>query len=176
MPSSRGSSRPRDPTRVSGIAGGFFTAKPPGKPHIYTHTYIYIGYKYIYIYTYTYTYRRYTYILLVPISVKNLFSYRWGEVGVEWFGWHDKVIGIMCAQPWGHGEDPGLNYSHWKAIINKGLMLSDWLFFFFLPCLGACGTLIPQPGMEPYPLQWKCGVLTTGPREVPCCCCCCCCC
>ena len=53
MPSSRGSSQPRDPTRVSGITGGFFTAKPPGKPHIYTHTYIYIGYKYIYIYIHT---------------------------------------------------------------------------------------------------------------------------
>ena len=30
--SSRGSSRPRDWTCVSCIAGGFFTAKPPGKP------------------------------------------------------------------------------------------------------------------------------------------------
>ena len=35
MPSSRGSSRPRDGTCVSGdshIAGRFFTAEPPGKP------------------------------------------------------------------------------------------------------------------------------------------------
>ena len=32
MPSSRGSSRPRDQTRVSCITGGFFTAGPPGKP------------------------------------------------------------------------------------------------------------------------------------------------
>ena len=30
--SSRGSSRPRDQTGLSCIAGGFFTAKPPGKP------------------------------------------------------------------------------------------------------------------------------------------------
>ena len=36
MPSSRGSSRPRDQTRVSCIsctADGFFTAEPPEKPH-----------------------------------------------------------------------------------------------------------------------------------------------
>ena len=33
MPSSRGSSRPRDRTQVSHFAG-FFTTEPPGKPHI----------------------------------------------------------------------------------------------------------------------------------------------
>ena len=32
FPSSRGSSRPRDPTHFSCTAGGFFTAEPPGKP------------------------------------------------------------------------------------------------------------------------------------------------
>ena len=32
IPSSRGSSRPRDQTCVSCIAGGFFTTEPPGKP------------------------------------------------------------------------------------------------------------------------------------------------
>ena len=31
MPSFRGSSQPRDKTCVSGIAGRFFTAEPPGK-------------------------------------------------------------------------------------------------------------------------------------------------
>ena len=36
MPSSRGSSQPRDGTCVSCIAGVFFTAEPPGKPsHIF---------------------------------------------------------------------------------------------------------------------------------------------
>ena len=35
MPSSRGSSWPRDRTQVSRIAGRFFTAEPPGKPNIY---------------------------------------------------------------------------------------------------------------------------------------------
>ena len=37
MPSSRGSSPPRDRTQVSCgscIAGGFFTAEPPGKPNM----------------------------------------------------------------------------------------------------------------------------------------------
>ena len=32
MPSSRRSSRPRDRTQVSHVAGGFFTTEPPGKP------------------------------------------------------------------------------------------------------------------------------------------------
>ena len=32
MPSSRGSSQPRDQTQVSYIPGGFFTSEPPGKP------------------------------------------------------------------------------------------------------------------------------------------------
>ena len=32
MPSSRGSSQPRDSTQVSCIAGRFFSAEPPGKP------------------------------------------------------------------------------------------------------------------------------------------------
>ena len=32
MPSSRGSSQPRDQTQVSHIASGFFTAGPQGKP------------------------------------------------------------------------------------------------------------------------------------------------
>ena len=67
MPFSGGSSRPKDQTHVSCIAGGFLTAEPPRKPvyvhmqyiHVYT-TYIctYIVYTcvtYIYIYTHTYS-------------------------------------------------------------------------------------------------------------------------
>ena len=34
MPSSRGSSQPRDRTQVFCIAGRFFTAEPPGKPYL----------------------------------------------------------------------------------------------------------------------------------------------
>ena len=36
-------------------------------------------------------------------------------------------------------------------------------FFFFWLCFLVCGILVPQPGIEPVPLQWKCGVSTTGP-------------
>ena len=32
IPSSRGSSQPRNPTGVSGFAGGFFSTELPGKP------------------------------------------------------------------------------------------------------------------------------------------------
>ena len=32
MPSSGGSSQPRDQTQISRIAGGFFTSEPSGKP------------------------------------------------------------------------------------------------------------------------------------------------
>ena len=41
MPSSRGSSQPRDQTKVSCIAVRFFTTEPPGKP-IYVCVYTYI--------------------------------------------------------------------------------------------------------------------------------------
>ena len=35
MSSSRGSSQPRDPTKVSHIAGRFFTSEPPESPYIF---------------------------------------------------------------------------------------------------------------------------------------------
>ena len=35
VPFSRGPSQPRDRTHVSHTVGGFFTTKPPGKPHVY---------------------------------------------------------------------------------------------------------------------------------------------
>ena len=38
--SSRGSSQPREQTRVSYIAGGFFTAEPPAKPVLTLHFHI----------------------------------------------------------------------------------------------------------------------------------------
>ena len=37
------------------------------------------------------------------------------------------------------------------------------IFFFFWPQWAACGILVPQPGIELVPLQWKRRVLTTGP-------------
>ena len=43
-----------------------------------------------------------------------------------------------------------------------------WLSFLFLPLCVACRILVPQAGIEPRPLQWKCWVLTTGlPRAFP---------
>ena len=38
--------------------------------------------------------------------------------------------------------------------------------FIFFHCT-ACGILVPRPGTEPGPWQWKCRVLTTGPPRIP---------
>ena len=60
-PFSRRSSWPRNWTRISCIAGGFFTSWATRETHkcvcmyMYTHTYVYI-YMYVYIYTHIYTY------------------------------------------------------------------------------------------------------------------------
>ena len=43
------------------------------------------------------------------------------------------------------------------------LLNSSSTFFFFWLCHTACGILVPQPGIKPPPLNWKHGVLTTGP-------------
>ena len=37
-----------------------------------------------------------------------------------------------------------------------------FIFFLFRQCRMACGILVPDQGWNPCPLQWKCGVLTTG--------------
>ena len=42
-------------------------------------------------------------------------------------------------------------------------MLFFFFSFFFWLHHTACGILVPQPGIEPVPLQWKHGILTTGP-------------
>ena len=46
-------------------------------------------------------------------------------------------------------------------------MTTDILFW---PCHVACGNLLPGSVMEPVPLQWKLGVLTTGPPGKSHCC------
>ena len=38
-----------------------------------------------------------------------------------------------------------------------------WFFFFFWPHCGACGILVPRPGIGPTPSHWKLRVLNTGP-------------
>ena len=40
--------------------------------------------------------------------------------------------------------------------------LSVFCGFFFWPCNPDCGILAPWPGIEPMPLKWKCGGLTSG--------------
>ena len=39
------------------------------------------------------------------------------------------------------------------------------LLFFFCPRHTACGILVPPPGIQPRPLQWERGILTTGRPE-----------
>ena len=43
------------------------------------------------------------------------------------------------------------------------LMYAVCLAGFFWAHHAACGMLVACPGIDPCPLQWKCGVLTTGP-------------
>ena len=45
-----------------------------------------------------------------------------------------------------------LTFSYWYVIL------------FFWPCQAACRILVLLPAIEPMPLQWKGGVLTTGPQ------------
>lgn len=45
------------------------------------------------------------------------------------------------------------------------IYFKKFLFIYFWPHLEACEIFIPQPGIEPVPLQWKCGVLTNGLPE-----------
>jgi len=42
-------------------------------------------------------------------------------------------------------------------------LTSVCLFVCFWPFITAFGILVPQPGIEPVPLYWKYGLLTTGP-------------
>ena len=46
--------------------------------------------------------------------------------------------------------------------LNHLINFTDAIFF-FLAALQACRILVPQPGTEPGPQQWKCWVLTTRP-------------
>ena len=42
-----------------------------------------------------------------------------------------------------------------------------FIFIFWL-CYMAGRILVPQQGMEPVPLQWMLGAITTGPEDSPC--------
>ena len=48
------------------------------------------------------------------------------------------------------------------------IFFNTFFFFFFLPQHVAWGILVPRPGINLMPLQWKLGVLTTElPRKSP---------
>ena len=70
-----------------------------------------------------------------------------------------KVWITVTGSPFLTPSSPMLQSLH-PPVSNSLIFLS---FFFFWPPLAACGILLPQPGIEPMPLQWKHGVLTTGP-------------
>ena len=51
------------------------------------------------------------------------------------------------------------------SVLTRAFSLCAHIFgvsFFFWPHCMACRILVPWPGIEPCPLQWKCRVLTTG--------------
>ena len=54
----------------------------------------------------------------------------------------------------------------WKYSISVGgaqcFFFRFLLIFIFRLCCLTCGILVCQPGIEPLPLRWKHGVLTTG--------------
>ena len=79
-----------------------------------------------------------------------------GEVGDTcWMKWH-QVRGWRCTEI--RGRASGM----WETC---GPQFKFFFFFFFWPCIVACGTLVPWPGIELMPLNWKHGVLITGLPE-----------
>ena len=70
-----------------------------------------------------------------------------------------------------YGQSQRLPSSHVACAAQEGVLFycSCVIYVFFLggglfgPRRAACRILVPQPGVEPRPLQWKCRVLTTGP-------------
>ena len=51
----------------------------------------------------------------------------------------------------------------WTIIVTAGFRNGTQKSFFFFFFLAACGISVPWPGVDPCPLHWKHGVLTTGP-------------
>ena len=67
------------------------------------------------------------------------------------------VIGGMFTKMWtGWGWRQFFPFflHHLSFVFNE---CESFLHFFFLPCLKTCGILIPWPGTEPRPHQWKKG-------------------
>ena len=54
-----------------------------------------------------------------------------------------------------------------KHLVNLSLLFKKKMIFIYLAPLDlSCGMqdVAPQPGIEPSPLHWECGVLATGPQ------------
>ena len=52
--------------------------------------------------------------------------------------------------------------NHQTEYDHSYLLRNELLLLFIWPCHVACGIIVPQQGLNPYPLQWKHRVLTTG--------------
>ena len=106
MLSSRGSSLPRDGTRVSWIVGRFFLTGSLGKPHIHTYTYIHMHvsvYIYIHVYTHIHHIYIYTYHIAQQSSTFSVPGSGFEEDNVsmeqEWRGDGFRMILVRSTQP-----------------------------------------------------------------------------
>ena len=70
------------------------------------------------------------------------------------------LVTSFCLQHSTSEAAPQGNKKRWAQFRDKCPML------FFWPNCEVCGILVPQPGYNPWPLQWKHGVLATGPPQV----------
>lgn len=82
----------------------------------------------------------------------------------------DQSLAIYLGS-WNHlnikRSSPGENLEEWRGALwvrRWGLAsaVQQWIFFFFWPC---CAVLVPQPGLNPGPWEWKCWALTLDPQK-----------
>ena len=71
----------------------------------------------------------------------------------EWKSLSSKTAKVLVVIVW--------KYSQWFYCVSR-LSPENLGCLFPFGCAVACRSLAPQPGIEPLPLQWKYGVLTTG--------------
>ena len=101
---------------------------------------------------------------LVAQTVKDLPAMR--ETWVQSLGWEDPLEKgnathssiLAWIIPW-TVYFMGYISCMFHGVAKIRTQLSD---FHFTSCHVACRILVPQRGIEPVPLQWKCGVLTAG--------------
>ena len=147
-----GFSQPRDKpaSPVSpALAGRFFTSAPPGKPqHFVSQTEVWVPF----------VQHSQLYFFSPPSSLHTAKTYRRCSIHIyNYFVWPLPWIPlVMCA----HLLSKSL-------VLCKRPVLSLLFSFFFWPYCVQCSILIPSPGMNPCPLQWKQGVLITGSQGSP---------